>query len=98
MDSHLIILESRYKECELEQYSWKENTCISKTEEEQTGEETEDQRLEKVRKLAAAANTSTKENDIAIVHRLGGGRKQGKIRPIIVKICEQKEQSGADEE
>lgn len=78
------ILESRYKEDELDQYSRKENIRISGIEEEQSGEETEDQLVEKVCKLAAAAGTTIKENDISTVHRLGGTRKQGKTRPIIV--------------
>lgn len=65
------ILKSRYKEDELEQYSQKENICISRIEEEQTDEETEDPLVEKVCKLAAAAGTTVKENNNSIVHRLG---------------------------
>ncbi|KAL7375153.1 hypothetical protein ABVT39_012820 [Epinephelus coioides] len=70
------ILESRYKEDELEQYSRKENVRINGIEE--TDEETEDQLVEKVCQLAAAAGTTVTEKDISTAHRLGGTEKQGK--------------------
>lgn len=87
MDRHKLdksILESRYKEDELEQYSRKENVRINGIEE--TDNETEGQLVEKVCQLAAAAGLTITENDISTAHRLGGTRKQAKIRPTIVRF------------
>ncbi|XP_049923490.1 uncharacterized protein LOC126404350 [Epinephelus moara] len=84
-------LESRYKEDELEQYSRKENVRINGIEE--TDEETEDQLVEKVCQLAAAAGATVTEKDISTAHRLGGAKKQGKIRPTIVRFVSRRKKA-----
>ncbi|KAL7403100.1 hypothetical protein ABVT39_024495 [Epinephelus coioides] len=83
------ILECKYKEDELEQYSRKENIRINGME-EQSGEESEDQLVEKVCSLAAAPGSDMKEEDISMAHRLGGVKKQGRMRPVIVRFVSRK--------
>ncbi|KAL7402199.1 hypothetical protein ABVT39_011223 [Epinephelus coioides] len=79
------ILECKYREDELEQYSRKENIRINGME-EQSGEESDDQLIEKVCNLAAAPGSVMKEEDISLAHRLGGVKKQRKMRPVIVRF------------
>ncbi|KAK7909612.1 hypothetical protein WMY93_014296 [Mugilogobius chulae] len=87
------ILESRFKEDELEQYSRKENVRISGIDEEPNGDEPEDLLVEKVCKLAAAAGANIKEHDISTAHRLGGSRKQGKTRPVIIRFVSRRKKT-----
>ena len=86
------ILQSRYKEDELEQYTRKENVRISGIEEE-NGAETEDQLVEKVCKLVATSGTSIKESDISTAHRLGRVRQQGEARPVIVRFVSRRKKA-----
>ncbi|KAK7879125.1 hypothetical protein WMY93_034095 [Mugilogobius chulae] len=90
--AHRNILLSRYKEDELEQYSRKENVRIHGIQEENM-EETEEILVEKVCKLAAEAGTNIRESDISAVHRLGGAKKQGKTRPVIVRFVSRRKKA-----
>ncbi|KAL7402085.1 hypothetical protein ABVT39_009292 [Epinephelus coioides] len=86
------ILECKYKEDELEQYSRKENIRINGME-EQSGEESEDQLIEKVCNLAAAPGSVMKEEDMSMAHRLGGVKKQRKMRPVIVRFVSRRKKA-----
>ena len=85
-DHHRELLESRYRVDALEQYTRKENIRIFHLDEEPAGTESEDQLVEKVCQLAAAAGAVLEERDISTAHRLGGAFNQEKTRPVIVRF------------
>ena len=79
-------LLNKYDNDKMEQYSRRENLCISGIDEEEN--ETNDVLEAKVTELAGNIGVELKPDDISVAHRMGKPKEGG--RPVIVRFCHRK--------
>ena len=80
---------NKYDNDKLEQYSRKENLCISGIAEETN--ETDGILEAKIIELAGDMGVELKSEDISVAHRIGKPKEGG--RPVIVRFCQRKKKN-----